>query len=162
MAEVRIMGKYWEDFNVGDRVYSLGRTVTEADLVNFLNFTHIHEELFMNAEYAMKKSALKKRIVPWPLTLCFAQGLSVGTGYLHHTLMYGLGVDEVRMHRPVEIGDTLQVVIEVLDKRESRSHPEGGIVQVQRSVVNQRDEVVMTYKVTGMFRKRAVEQVAKT
>ena len=157
MAVERVTGKYWEDFIVGDKLYTLGRTVTETDLVNFLNFTGIFEELFMNAEYAMNESALKKRIVPWPLTLCFAQGLSVLTGYLHHTLMYGLGVDEVRNHRPVVIGDTLRVVVEVLDKRESRSHPEGGIVQVQRSVSNQRDEVVMTYKVTGMFRKRAAE-----
>lgn len=161
MAEYHVMGRYFEDLNVGDKLYSLGRTVTEADLVNFLGVTGIYEELFMNAEYAKNVSALSKRIVPWPLTLCFAQGLSVGIGYLHHTLMYGLGVDEVRMLKPVEVGDTLRVMIEVLNKRESRSQHDRGIVQVQRNIINQRGEVVMTYKVMGMFRKRAAEKAGK-
>ena len=160
MIEPQAVGKYFEDFTVGQKMQSLGRTVTETDLVNFINMTHIHEELFMNVEYALNRGALGKRILPFALTLCLAEGLGANIGYVHHTLMYALGLDEIRMLRPVELGDTIQVVVEVLDKRESRSKNDRGIVELQRHVINQRGETVMTYKLTAMFRKRAAEQAA--
>lgn len=66
----------------------------------------------------------------------------------------GLGVDDLRWPRPVYPGDTLRIEIEILEKRESKSRPDIGIVRSRWTVFNQKDEIVMTAASNGLFARR--------
>ncbi|MCA1764808.1 MAG: hypothetical protein LC633_00890 [Desulfobulbaceae bacterium] len=69
-------------------------------------------------------------------------------------IVIGLGLDEVRFLAPGRPGDRLTVEIEAISKRESRSRPEAGIVTHYLRLFNQDEEVVLSYKGTGMIEKR--------
>jgi acyl dehydratase len=144
---------YFDDFEVGQVHTTMGRTVTEADLVNFVTFGGIFEELFINAEYARKQSLFGGRVVPGMLILVVAEGLYIQTGHTHHGRAF-LGLDELRITAPVECGDTIRVQLSVHSARRSTSRPDHGILTLSHTVINQRDVQVMTYRTTRMLECR--------
>jgi acyl dehydratase len=149
----RSTGKYYEDYEVGRHYRSMGRTITEADLVHFVAVSGLYEEMFQNAVYAKDKSAFEQRVVPGQLVYSFSEGLVVLTGMLHDTGMALLGT-RIDIRAPTFVGDTITVDIEVTNKRLT-SKPGRGIVTTLNRVVNQRDEVVMEVSPTRMIRCRA-------
>jgi acyl dehydratase len=70
-------GKFWEDYEVGRHYRTMGRTITEADLVQFIAVSGLYEEMFQNAVYARAKSAFEQRVVPGQLVYSFSEGLVV-------------------------------------------------------------------------------------
>lgn len=144
-------GKHFDEMQVGDKFTTLARTVTEADLVNFVALGGFYEELFMNKEYA-EQSIYKTRIAPGALTFTIAEGLSIQTGILHNTGMAFLGLN-MRILAPTRVNDTIRVDIEVTEKRTS-SDPSRGIVTFTHTVRNQDNQAIMTYNVTRMIKKR--------
>lgn len=147
-----IEGLYYEDFLPGKQFKTLKRTVTEADLVNFVNLCGFFESLFMDQTYVQTETSFGRRIAPGALTLAFAEGLSILSGILHHTGLAFLGL-ELDIKKPVFIGDTIGVEIEVSDRRETKK-PDRGIVTFQHRVINQQGEVVLEYRVKRMIRRR--------
>lgn len=145
-------GLYFEDFSVGRQFQTLKRTVTEADLVNFVTLCGFFESLFMDQTYVEAETSFGRRIAPGALTLAFAEGLSILSGILHHTGLAFLGL-EMEVKKPVFIGDTIGVDIEVVDRRETKK-PDRGIVTFQHRVTNQQGEVVLEYRVKRMIRRR--------
>lgn len=150
-----IQGKFYEDLEVGDRFRTLGRTVTEADLVNFIGVTGLYEEIFQNAEYVVKETPYGRRIAPGALTYSFAEGLLVQSGLIHGTGLAFLGM-ELKILGPVAIGDTIHVEVEITEKRPT-SRPDRGIVKSLNRVVNQRGEVVMEFTPIRLIRRRPAE-----
>jgi acyl dehydratase len=144
---------YYEDFDVGDVHLTMGRTVTEADLVNFVTFGGIFEEIFINAEYANNNSLFKGRVVPGLLILVFAEGLYVQTGHNHQGRAY-LGLDELRITAPVLCGDTIHVEVSVESARPSRGRPGHGILTMRHKVLNQNGVAVMSYKTARLLAGR--------
>jgi acyl dehydratase len=145
-------GRFYEDFEIGD-VYKhpLGRTITETDNIWFTLLTMNTNPMHFDREYA-KKSQFKRCLINSGLTLAIVLGLSVGD--LTQNAVANLGWDEVRMPAPLFDGDTLYAESEVLSKRESKSHPEGGIVTVKTRGHNQKGQTVIEYKRTFMVYKR--------
>jgi acyl dehydratase len=88
------------------------------------------------------------------LGLAIMHGLICRTLHVEGTGMAMLGWDKVRHIAPIRIGDTVRTRWRATDKRESRSHPEGGIVVEWLELLNQRDEVVLQGQYTSMVRKR--------
>ena len=136
--------KRFEDFAVGD-VYrsSIGRTVTETDNLLFTALAMNTNELHFNEE-AARASEWGKPLVNSTFTLALVLGLSV-----RDTTEAGgvnLGWKEIRLPKPVFVGDTLRSETEVLSARESGSRPDYGIVEVRTRGLNQRDEVVCEYE----------------
>ena len=146
---------YFDDFEVGQIDRTIGRTVTEADLVNFVTFGGIFEEIFINAEYAQANSLFKGRVVPGLLILVVAEGLYVQTGHTHQGRAY-LGLDELRITAPVVCGDTIHAEVSVESARRSNERPELGILVMRHRVLNQHDVEVMTYTTTRMLACRPV------
>jgi acyl dehydratase len=144
---------YFDDFEVGQVHTTMGRTVTEADLVNFVTFGGIFEEIFINAEYAKTNSLFKGRVAPFLLTLVFAEGLYVQTGHTHKGRAF-LGLEELRMIAPVFCGDTIHVEVLVESARQSQGRPGHGILTMRHKVVNQKGVEVMSYKTTRMLASR--------
>lgn len=148
---MRQKGLTFAEFRPGDRFETAARTVTETEVVQFVNLVGLTEPLFIDLEYIQKKSGFGERIAPGSLTFALAEGLTIQTGVLHGTGLAFVGLEAMRLFKPVKVGDTIRVGIEVLGshKVESRN---AGIVRYQHQVQNQHGEVVMEYKVSRLIR----------
>ena len=146
--------KYFEDFEVGERLTTDGRTVTEFDVMTFVTLTGYLEPLFIDEEYIREKSGFGERIAPGLLTTAFADALIAQTGILHGTGMALLGIEGLKMKAPVKVGDTIRVEVEITEKRET-SKPDRGVVTSRQIVRNQRGEAVVEYTVSRMIRRRS-------
>jgi acyl dehydratase len=103
--------------------------------------------------HAAAKAEFGKPLVNSILTLGIAVGLSVGETTLG-TTVGNLGFDKVEFPKPVFHGDTIYAETEVVEKRESRSRPQWGIVTFEHRAVNQHGELVMRARRNAMLRKR--------
>ncbi len=145
-------GMYFEDFVKENRLSTNARTVTEADLVTFTTLCGFYEPLFMDAAYVASETPYRKRIVPGAMTFSFAEGLTILTGILNKTGMASLGV-QIEVLKPVFIGDTLHVEVDVIQKRETRK-PDRGIVAFRHRVINQDSVPVMEYEIKRMIKRK--------
>jgi len=146
---------FFEDFKLGQKAVSPGRTVTETDIVMFAALSGDWSELHANAEY-MKNSVFGQRIAHGLLTLSIATGLALRTGGRGTIDMLAfLGMDKVKFtNSPVFIGDTIRVELEVIESRTSQSRPDAGILKFKNTVKNQRDEEVATWETAVMVNKK--------
>ncbi len=135
-------GFHWDELTIGDRFRTFGRTITETDIVNFVNSVGMLESLFVDAEYRAAHSAIPGRPSPAALTLSLAEGLVLnataqGTGlaFLHM---------EMNVEAPVLHGDTIHVESEVTEIRPAKKGGRG-LVRTRNRIMNQRGETVITY-----------------
>ena len=146
-------GLYFEEFAVGQVFkHQPGRTVTEADNVLFTTMTMNPQPLHLDAAFA-SQTEFGQRLVNSLLTLGIAVGLSVGDTTLGTTVA-NLGFDKIEFPKPVFHGDTLYVETEIMDKRESRSRPDAGVVFFEHRATNQREELVARIRRAGLMRKK--------
>jgi acyl dehydratase len=145
------VGLYWDDVRVGQRLRTLGKTITEADLAMFVAATGMVEEMFTNTEYIHKESKIGTRPVPGSMVYCIAEGLLMQST-MQRTGMAFLECD-LRILKPTAAGDTLHVQAEVLEAR-ATSKPGRGLMRTFNRVVNQRGEVVATYNPLRMVKGR--------
>ena len=145
-------GLYFEELLTDKTYFTLRRTITEADHINFTTSFGFFEPLFMDQAYVEKETQYGRRIVPGALTFSVAEGLTLLSGILHGTGMAFLGV-EMNVLKPVFIGDTITVEIEVIDKRQV-TKADRGIVTFSHRVINQDNTVVMDYKIKRMLRRK--------
>ena len=136
---------------IGEVYRTLARTVSETDIVNFVNQCGFTEPLFIDMEYVKRESVFKRRAAPGALTFALSEGLVMQTGLIHGTGMAFLG-GELKVVAPVLEGDTIRVEVEVADKRETKK-PDRGIVTYRHRVLNQRDEVVLEATIQRMIRR---------
>jgi acyl dehydratase len=80
------LGFCFEDLPVGRQFKTIGRTVTEADITNFVNCTGMVEVLFTNLEFLAHESDIKQRLAPAALVYAFAEGLSGAVDHAAHRL----------------------------------------------------------------------------
>ena len=146
------LGFYFEDLPVGRRFQTIGRTVTETDIINFCNCTGNTEVLFTNVEFLKHKSDIKGRPVPAPLTFSLSEGLLV-QATMQHTAFAFLHM-ELDIETPVMAGDTIHVEVEVTEARRSRSRPNRGIVRTRNRVIKQDGTVAMVYTPLRMVKSR--------
>jgi acyl dehydratase len=147
-----MQGLYWDDHKIGATYQTLGRTVSETDIVNFVNAVGLIEPLFMDMEYVKKESVFGTRAAPGTLTFALSEGLVIQTGLIHGVAMAWLG-GEVKVVAPVLAGDTIRVEVEIADKRETKK-TDRGIVTYKHRVFNQRGETVMELKLQRMIRRK--------
>jgi acyl dehydratase len=145
-------GRFYEDFEVGD-VYEhpLGRTITTADNIWFTLLTQNTAPVHFDQHYA-SQTEFGKPLVNSCLTLSLVTGQSVTD--ISQNVMANLGWDDVRLPKPVFEGDTVYSRSEVLEKRESKSRPNVGVVTVRTTGFNQQGEVVITFRRTLLVYRR--------
>jgi acyl dehydratase len=146
-------GLWFDELAVGQRFeHAIRRTVTETDNLLFTTLSHNPAQLHLDAEY-MKDSDYGQVLVNSCFTLSLMVGVSVGDTTLG-TAVANLGWDEVRFPKPVFIGDTLNIVTEVIELRDSKSRPDAGIVTFRHEAYNQRGELVASCKRSGLQRRK--------
>jgi len=142
---------YYEDVEVGDEWTSGGRTITEADIVNFAGLSGDFNPLHMDEEFA-RKTIFGKRIAHGLLGLAVMSGL--GSFYPPMRTIAFLGIKEWNFKAPIFIGDTIYVKTKVLEKRLT-SKGDRGIIVWEKKVINQKGEVVQEGKTTTMVEVRS-------
>lgn len=149
------LGLFWNDLEVGRKFRTVNRTVTEADLVNFINATGMTEVMFIDATFGDSHGAIAGRPVPGALCYTFIEGLLVQST-MQHT---GLAMLEstIKVKGPTFVGDTIHGEIEVTGVRPT-SKGNRGIVSTTNDVVNQKGETVLTYTAVRMMAGRTEER----
>lgn len=137
----RSRGLYFEEFEPGQRITSPGRTVTESDIVSFAGLSGDYTQIHTDAEYSAK-AGFGQRVAHGLLVLSIASGLSVRTGVLEGTVMAFREISEWKFVKPVFIGDTVHVEMEVIETK-AMPRISGGSVVIKLEVKNQKDEPVM-------------------
>ena len=146
------LGFCFEDLPVGRQFKSIGRTVTEADITNFVNATGMVEVLFTNREFLAQESDIKGRLAPGALVYCFAEGLLV-QATMQHTGLAFLHM-ELTIENPVLAGDTIHAECEVIEARLSRSRPGRGLVRTRVAVKKQDGSTALVYTPLRMVKCR--------
>ncbi len=153
-------GKYFEELEVGMVFeHQPHRTITETDNLLFSALPHNPQPLHLDAEFA-SQSQRGQILVNSLFTLGLVVGLSVADTTLGTTIG-NLGMEKTEFPNPVFLGDTLSVSTEIMDKRESRTKPDRGIVWFRHLALNQRGEVVCDCLRKGMMLRSPSHQENK-
>src|SRR5881392_3698423 len=172
------LGLYFEDLPVGRQFKTIGRTVTEADITNFVNCTGMVEVqftklvmsasvtvrpnfvnctgmvevLFTNLEFLAHESDIKRRLAPAALVYAFAEGLLVQST-MQHTGLAFLHM-ELNVENSVFAGDTIHAECEIIEARRSKSRPDRGLVRTRVRVVKQNGAAALSYTPLRMVKCR--------
>ncbi len=134
-------GMYFEEFQLGQKIITAARTVTETDVVNFAGLSGDSNQIHTDAEFS-KSTPFGQRVAHGLLCLSIASGLAMRTGVLEGTVLAFREINEWKFIKPIFIGDTIHAE---LDVTETKTLPRlnAGSVTITIHVKNQRDEVVM-------------------
>lgn len=143
------VGLHYEELAVGMKFSTASRTITETDLVNFVNLTWLNEELFTNIE--REGSAISGRVVPGALVYSYAEGLY--TPAMNFTGLAFLNA-ELDVKGPTYVGDTIHVEVEVSEMRLT-SKGDRGLVRTLNNIVNQHGKTVIAYNPLRMVKRKS-------
>jgi 3-hydroxybutyryl-CoA dehydratase len=148
-------GLYYEDYFVGMAVTTAGRTVTEADIVNFAGLSGDWTQIHVDAEY-VKGHPFGQRVAHGLLGMSIASALLVRTGLLEGTVIAFRQIDEWKFSRPVYIGDTIHVRA-IVTELKPMPRLGGGSVSLLVEILNQSDLVTQhgTWTMLVMSRNKA-------
>ena len=151
-------GKYFEDLEAGMVIqHKQGRTITEIDNVLFSTLTMNPQALHLNEDFA-SKTQFGQRIVNGIFTMGLVIGLTVAE-LTDGTIIANLGYENVKHPKPVFHGDTIYAETEILDKRESKSKPDRGIIRIRHYGKNQHGVVVCEVERAVLFLKRPQAEI---
>lgn len=144
--------RFLDDFTPGQHFHTGGITLTEAEIIDFA--WRYDPQPFHLDTGAAERSPYGGLIASGfqSLALCFR--LFIQSGVLAESSMGSPGIDELRWLAPVRPGDTLHCAVEVLEVRPSSSKPDRGIARFKYQALNQRDEVVLSFIVNHLLRRR--------
>lgn len=146
-------GKFFEDLEVGMKIaHGQGRTVSETDNLMFCGMTMNPQPLHVNEDFA-SKSEFGTRIMNGIFTMGLVVGLTVND-LTDGTLVANLSYDHVIHPRPTFHGDTIYAETEVLEKRESKSKPDRGVVRFKHWGRNQKGQLIVEIERTALVKKR--------
>ena len=143
------LGFYFEDLPVGRQFKTIGRTITDADITNFINATGMVESMFTDLEFLKTDSDIKGRVSPGALVYTFAEGLLVQST-MQHTGFAFLNM-ELDVKAPTFSGDTIHVECEVVEARLT-SRPGRGLVRTKNHIINQKNVTVISYTPLRMIK----------
>lgn len=155
--EFRPYDRRWEDFPTGTHLTTRGMTVTEAHIVNWANLAGDWLPIHVDHHMA-EQTPFGSVIAHGPLTLALALGLVIQTGFFGDSVIAWLGLDEVRLPRPVLPGDTIHAEVSVAEHA-ATSKPHRGRIALAYDVRNQRDETVLTFSSGFLMHRREPAEV---
>lgn len=147
--------RWFDEFHVGDKFSTRGITLTESQIVDFA-LTYDPQHMHVDA-HAAETGPFGGLIASGFQTLALSFRLFYDLGLLADSNIVGPGMDEVRWTAPVKPGDTIRTEVEVIEARLSRSKPDRGTVKFQFTVLNQRNEIVMTYQAITFIRNKPAD-----
>lgn len=150
-----VLGLYYEDFIVGEEIrHSLSKTIFESDNNFFSLLTMNHHPVHTNVDYATKNQHGKILVVG---TLVFSLAVGITVPDISGKAIANLDYESIRHLSPVFLNDTLYVRTQILDKRESRSKKDRGIIYVESVAYNQHGTDVLSFRRHVLVKKKNLE-----
>lgn len=145
-------GMYFEEFEVGQKIVTQSRTVTEHDIVAFAGLSGDFNQIHTDAEYA-RGTPFGQRVAHGLLGFSIAMGLAVQTGIMEGTILAFREILDWKFSKPIFIGDTIHTEIEVL---ETKALPRlgGGLVLIKAEIKNQKGETLQSGKWNALMMSR--------
>lgn len=145
-------GMYFEEFEPGQKIKTMGRTVTETDVVSFAGLSGDYNQIHTDAAYAAT-SPFGQRVAHGLCVMSIASGLATLTGVMEGTVLAFREILEWKFSKPVFFGDTIHAEMEVL---ETKAFPRlgGGAVILKLEVKNHKGEVVQSGKWSVLMMSR--------
>lgn len=148
------LGRYYEEFIVGEVIeHKTSKTIFESDNNLFSLLTMNHHPVHTNIDYASKQQHGKLLVVG---TLVFSLAVGITVPDVSGKAIANLLYENIDHLAPVFIGDTIYVKTKVLDKRESKSKNDRGVVYVESIAYNQNNENVLSFRRKVLIKKREV------
>ena len=154
------LGRYFEDFTEGEVLTTLGRTVTEADIVNFCGFSGDFNPLHTDKEFAAD-SPFKGRIAHGMCGMAIASGLMVRLNILEGTILAFFGIENWRFKAPIMIGDTIHCEISVVETK-ATNKPDRGLVKIAVDVLNQNGISTQSGTMVALMKTRPQQEAVST
>jgi 3-hydroxybutyryl-CoA dehydratase len=134
-------GMWYEEFEVGQKIVTVGRTITESDIVSFAGVSGDFTQIHTDSEFA-QNTPFEQRVAHGLLILSIASGLAMRTGVLEGTVIAFREINSWKFSNPVFIGDTIHAELNIL---ETKAIPRlgGGSITIEIAVKNQRNETTM-------------------
>lgn len=147
-----VLGLYFEDFEVGEEIHhSLSKTIFESDNNFFSLLTMNHHPVHTNIDYAACNQHGKILVVG---TLVFSLAVGITVPDISGKAIANLGYEDVRHLNPVFLNDTIYVRTKILDKRESKTKPDRGIIYVESIAYNQNGTDVLSFRRKVLVKKK--------
>ncbi|GAB4421823.1 MAG: MaoC/PaaZ C-terminal domain-containing protein [Anaerolineales bacterium] len=155
MTKIPVQGLYFEEFEVGQKITSAGRTIAEGDVMNFAGFSGDYNQIHTDAEFA-KNTPYGQRIAHGLLGLSIASGLAMRTGVLEGTVIAFREINNWKFIKPIFLGDTIHVEMEIV---ETKALPRigGGAITLVLDVKKQTGETVMKGTWTALVMSKPSE-----
>jgi 3-hydroxybutyryl-CoA dehydratase len=149
-------GLYFEEFEIGQKIITVGRTVTESDIVTFAGLSGDYNQIHTDVEYS-KATTYGQRVAHGLLGISIASGLAMRTGILENTVIFFREINNWKFIKSIFIGDTIHVEMEVA---ETKALPRigGGSVVITLDVKNQSGETTMKGNWTVLVLSRPQEE----
>lgn len=152
--EASKLGMFFEEFEIGEVIeHALSKTIFESDNNFFSLMTMNHHPLHTNLDYAQKAQQGQILVVG---TLVFSLAVGITVPDVSGKAIANLGYEDVRHIAPVFLGDTIYVRTKVLDKKESASKPDRGVVYVESVAYNQHGEDVLSFRRNVLIKKTPI------
>ena len=148
-----MIGRYWEDFEVEEKFETARRTISGSDVLQFCNLTWFNMSLFFDELYAREETIYKARVVPGPFIIPLAVGLFLKLGIYERTALPLLDIRNMRFHTSLKVGETMQVEVTILEKRETKN-PTQGIIIPRFEVKKHTGEPVMTFEMVHLLKRK--------
>lgn len=147
-----VLGLFYEDFIVGEEIrHALSKTIFESDNNFFSLLTMNHHPVHTNNDYAIKNQHGQILVVG---TLVFSLAVGITVPDISGKAIANLGYEEVKHLNPVFLNDTIYVRTKILDKRESKTKHDRGVIYVESIAYNQRGEDVLSFRRHVLVKKR--------
>ena len=149
-----ILGLYYEEFIVGEEIkHALSKTIFESDNNFFSLMTMNHHPVHTNVDYACHNQHARILVVG---TLVFSLAVGITVPDVSGKAIANLDYEDIKHLSPVYIGDTIYVRTKILDKRESKSKNDRGIIYVESIAYNQNGVDVLSFRRHVLVKKRDI------
>lgn len=147
-----VLGLYFEEFEVGSEIkHALSKTIFESDNNFFSLMTMNHHPVHTNVDYASHNQHGQVLVVG---TLVFSLVVGMTVPDISGKAIANLGYENIKHLAPTFVGDTIYARTKILDKRESKSKGDRGIVYVETIGYNQRGEDVISFRRNVLVKKQ--------
>lgn len=148
-----MIGRYWEDFREGETFPTARRTIYDSDVSQFCNLTWLNMSLFFDEHYMQEETQYKARVVPGPFIIPLALGLFLKLGLFERTAISLLDIRNMRFHNSLRVGDTMQVEVTIVEKRETKKSDQGILIP-QFNVTRHDGTPVMTFEMVQLLKRK--------
>jgi 3-hydroxybutyryl-CoA dehydratase len=152
IIDAKTKGLYFDEFEEGQSISSVGRTITESDIITFAGLSGDYNQIHTDAEFS-RNTPYGQRVAHGLLGLSIVSGLAMRTGVLEGTVLAFREINEWKFIKPVFMGDTIHVTLNIMEKK-ALPRIGGGSILIALNVKNQRDETVMKGNWTALVMSR--------